>query len=273
MSASIREAKQYGISLGIETIDVDALLCHVLKKSRTYLYTWPEKTLAEPDWHQLQHLMKQRQAGQPIAYLTGMREFWSLPIQTNSTTLIPRPDTEVLVESLLARAKQLDAKCVDLGTGTGAIALAIKSERPSWQMKGIDRISDAVLLAQSNARALELDVIFEQGNWCDGIEDESVDVIVSNPPYIDENDVHLSQGDVRFEPRSALVAEDTGLSDIRVIIQQASRCLKKGGSIFLEHGWQQAPQVRGLLEDSEFERIETVQDYGGNERVTLGFKP
>jgi release factor glutamine methyltransferase len=236
------------------------------------LFTWPEKQIDDVQFANLETLFKRRLTGEPVAYILGEREFWSLPIQTHPSTLIPRPDTEVLVEAVLDQFNQQPRVCVDLGTGSGAIALALKSERDQWHLVGVDRVPDAVKLAQDNANRLKLDVIFQEGSWLSGFEAESLDVVVSNPPYIDASDPHLSEGDVRFEPKSALVAGDSGLADIRDIAQQAVVKLKTGGGLFFEHGWQQAKAVQEILKQFGFTRIESKVDYGGNVRVTLGFK-
>lgn len=271
MSQSIKDAKQQGIALGLDGLDVEVLLAHVLEKTRTYLYTWPDKLLSEAQLVQLQTFFERRQAGEPVAYILGEREFWSLPLSTQPSTLIPRPDTEVLVETVLAKFDETALRCIDLGTGTGAIALALKSERPHWQITGADRVPEAVALATENAKKLQLDVTMVEQNWLSGIAENSFDVIVSNPPYIDADDEHLAQGDVRFEPISALVASNNGLADIELITTQAQKVLTNGGALFFEHGWQQAGAVREILTERGFNGVETVADYGGNDRVSFGF--
>lgn len=271
MTLSIAEALQQGNALGLDGLDVQVLLSFVLQKNRTHLIAFPERLLTAD---QLQHflaLLTRRAHGEPVAYLMGEKEFWSLSILTQPSTLIPRPDTEVLVETVLAHYDQTPMHCLDLGTGTGAIALAIKSERPLWVVTGIDRITDAVDLARLNAERLALEVSFSQGDWCQGILDQSLDIIVSNPPYIDADDIHLGEGDVRFEPQTALVSDEHGLADIRRIVHQATRCLKTGGGLFLEHGWTQSAAVSSLLKTEGFNAVKTVKDYGGNDRVTFGY--
>jgi release factor glutamine methyltransferase len=175
-----------------------------------------------------------------------------------------------LVETVLERHDGRPGVCLDLGTGTGAIALALKSERPAWTVTGIDSVAAAVELAIANARQLSLDVAFITGNWCDSIQEKSLDIIVSNPPYIDAEDTHLKEGDVRFEPLSALVSGQKGYQDISLIVAQAVVCLKPGGSVYFEHGWQQAQGVRAILIANGFVDVETRKDYGGNDRVTFG---
>lgn len=270
MTLRLDNARSYGCESGLESLDVDVLLCHVLQRPRSYLYAWPEKILTREQWQTFQSYCHRRLTGEPIAYITGRREFWSLPLQTAPHTLIPRPDTEVLVETVLETCAQAEQVCLDLGTGTGAIALALKSERPGWIIRGVDRIPEAVQLAQANARALGLDVLFYQGSWCESVAEQSLDIIVSNPPYIDVDDHHLQEGDVRFEPSSALVSGGNGLADIDAIIGQGRRCLKAGGGLFFEHGWQQAEAVRQRLMSQGYVDVMTRKDYAGQDRVTFG---
>lgn len=254
--------------------DAEYLLCHVLEQTRTYLFTWPERTLSAIQWSQYQDLVTRRQQGEPVAYLTGHRAFWSLDLATNASTLIPRADTETLVSTVLSQVPERACDVVDLGTGTGAIALALATERPLWRIQGVDRSDDAVALAQTNAQRNGItSVRFVAGSWCTPLADLSVDVLVSNPPYIREHDPHLDQGDVRFEPRSALTSGIDGLDDIRQIIQQAQRVLRAGGWLFFEHGYDQRDDVVLLLIDAGFEAIGTARDLGGNERVTFGRRP
>lgn len=258
--------------IGGESARLDAvlLLGHVMGQSRAWLYTWPDTRLSETQMAVFLALVERRVAGEPVAYLLGEREFWSLPLSVNASTLIPRPDTECLVESALVLPLPERASVLDLGTGTGAIALALASERPDWQVCGVDRSADAVALATQNAAKLGLQrVAFHVSDWFDDIAPQHFHLIVANPPYIDPLDPHLSQGDVRFEPRSALVAEDAGLADLRVIIEAAPGWLVPGGWIVLEHGWQQAEAVQRLLEDRGFQRVASHRDYGGNLRLSL----
>lgn len=266
----LSDAIQFAQVAGLERLDAELLLAHASAQTRTYLYAYPETELSADQSAVFEKLVQRRRTGEPIAYLTGQREFWSLPLSVSSATLIPRPDTEVLVELVLDMFDHSPLHCLDLGTGSGAIALAIKSERTAWKVWGIDRVSEAVSLAKKNAGQLNLDVEFSSGDWLADVPQRSQDIIVSNPPYIDALDAHLQEGDVRFEPRSALVAEQGGLADIKNITQQSLSVMKPDGWLFFEHGWQQGSAVRDILGNAGFERIRTVQDYGGRDRVTFG---
>ncbi|WP_323927486.1 peptide chain release factor N(5)-glutamine methyltransferase [Aeromonas caviae] len=251
--------------------DADALLCHLLDCRRSYLMTWPEHELDAAQQATLAGWLARRLNGEPIAHLIGEREFWSLPLKVSPATLIPRPDTEVLVEQALARLPGGPCALLDLGTGTGAIALALKSERPDADVWAVDRMPAAAALARTNSATLGLPIEVRDGSWFAPLSDAPrFAMIVSNPPYIDGTDPHLHEGDVRFEPRSALVAEEQGLADIRLIVTQAPAHLVPGGWLLLEHGWDQGEAVRQLLLQQGYVQVETVRDYGDNERVTLG---
>jgi len=250
-------------------LDAQVLLAFVLAKETVYLLTWPERPLTKEQQSLFESLINKRINGVPVAHLTGIREFWSLPLKVNNSTLIPRPDTERLVEIALEHCPA-DAKILDLGTGTGAVILALASELSDAQCTGIDFSKAAVELANQNKQALNINnVNFRQSDWFANV-DGLFDVIVSNPPYIDENDHHLHEGDVRFEPLSALVAKQSGLSDIQLIADQAKQHLCKPGILLLEHGFEQGLAVRDILIAQGYTQVETKQDYGNNDRVTLG---
>lgn len=251
-------------------LDAQILLAFVLDKELSYLLTWPEKVLAKQDKHQYLALLDRRISGEPIAYIVGVKEFWSLPFLVSPATLIPRPDTEILVELVLEQFADFDTlHCLDLGTGTGAIALALASEQPNWQIDAIDFSLDAVELAQQNAEKLQLShVNIFQSDWFSALNECKFDVIVSNPPYIDKLDENLSQGDVRFEPESALVADEHGLGDIKHIAQQALKYLNNQGSLFFEHGFEQGEAVRNILNAFGYDNAQTVRDFNGHERIT-----
>jgi release factor glutamine methyltransferase len=251
--------------------DAEILLGFVTGKARTFLLAFGETLLTSQETTQLETLLARRERGEPVAYLVGEREFWSLPLSVSPATLIPRPDTECLVELALSRLPTQPCQILDLGTGTGAIALALASERQDCAVIGIDLQPAAVELAQHNAQKLAIvNVQFMQGSWFAPLTEQKFALIASNPPYIDAEDPHLAQGDVRFEPSSALVAEQQGLADLALIIQQAPDYLRSQGWLLLEHGWQQGESVRNLLLAAGFKAVETCRDYGGNDRVTLG---
>ncbi len=251
--------------------DAEILLGFVTEKARTFILAFGETELTAQQQQQLDVLLARRVKGEPVAHLVGEREFWSLPLRVSPVTLIPRPDTECLVEQALARMPASACSVLDLGTGTGAVALAIASERPDCDVTALDLIPEAVELARDNASRLGItNVKVLQSNWFSGLNTERFAVIVSNPPYIDGEDPHLSQGDVRFEPRSALVADNQGLADLRVLVESSRNFLEPGGWLLLEHGWLQAAQVRELFTQAGYTEIQSCQDYGGNDRLTLG---
>lgn len=251
--------------------DAEILLETVTGKGRTFILAFGETVLTVAQQEQLNALVARRQRGEPVAHLTGVREFWSLPLFVSPATLIPRPDTECLVEQALARLPASACRIVDLGTGTGAIALALASERPDCDVTAVDRMPDAVALAIRNTQHLGINnVRVLQSDWFSALQGQQFDMIVSNPPYIDEQDPHLAQGDVRFEPLTALVAGASGLADIVHIIEQSKHMLTPGGYLLLEHGWQQGPAVRDAFTRGGYQAVETCRDYGGNERITLG---
>lgn len=252
-------------------LDAELLLAHVLGKPRSYLRTWPEHEPSAEQVTAFQALLARRRQGEPVAYLLGRQGFWSLQLIVAPHTLIPRPDTELLVETALQLLPATPLTALDLGTGTGAIALALASERPAWRLTGVDRIDEAVALAERNRVALQLgNASFQSSHWFSALGGQRFALIVSNPPYIRSDDQHLSQGDVRFEPASALVAGRDGLTDLREIIAQAPDHLEHGGWLLLEHGYDQAAAVRELLLARGFVQVESRRDLGGHERISLG---
>ena len=274
--STIVEAQQWAFSQLASTsesahVDAEALLVHCLNKSRSFLYTWPEKTLTVEQFKNFQQMVKKRQQGMPVAHIIGEREFWSLPFIVNESTLIPRPDTEILVETALNLDVRFNARVLDLGTGTGAIALSIAHERPKWRITAIDKVPEAVALAKANRANLNLEQVeILQSDWFSAVKDRDFDLIVSNPPYIDERDEHLHMGDVRFEPQSALTAADEGFADLYHIADKAREHLLPGGFLLLEHGYQQAIKVRQKLIDLGYKDVATVRDFGSNDRCTIG---
>ncbi len=274
----IREALQWGQSLlnsGSSRLDAEVLLAHVLQVGRVYLISHDDEMLSSAQEAHFQALMASRESGTPVAHLTGTREFWSLPIIVSPATLIPRPDTECLIEWVLELALSAQSRVLDMGTGTGAIACALASERPTWQITGTDVSMDAVNLAKRNVTHLNLpNVEILQSDWFSALAKHKFDLIVSNPPYIPANDPHLSRGDVRFEPASALVSGPDGLDDIRVILAEAKLHLNNGAWVGLEHGYDQGESVCTLFQQLGYSDIETLQDLGGNDRISVGsWKP
>jgi len=255
-------------------LDAEVMLLHIIHKQRSYLYTWPDERLTSEQVTAFKKMVSRRLIGTPIAHIVGEREFWSLPFMVNATTLIPRPDTEILVETALNLPLADNAKVLDLGTGTGAIALSLAFERNSWQMTAVDKVVEAVALAKANRDNLKLpQVNILQSDWFDAITQYDFNLIVSNPPYIDEEDEHLSQGDVRFEPQSALTAGEHGYADLFHIADCARDYLAPGGYLVLEHGFGQALTVRAKMIELGYEAVATVRDFGSNDRCTLGRWP
>ncbi|ATX87366.1 MULTISPECIES: peptide chain release factor N(5)-glutamine methyltransferase [Klebsiella] len=254
--------------------DAEILLGHVTGKARTWILAFDETVLTAEQLAELEALLARRLNGEPVAHLVGQREFWSLPLFVSPATLIPRPDTECLVEQALVRLPQTACRILDLGTGTGAIALALASERADCKVTAVDFMPDAAALAARNAAHLALNnVTVLQSDWFSALKGQRFAMIVSNPPYIDETDPHLAEGDVRFEPRTALVAADQGLADLAHIIREGRQYLLPNAYMLLEHGWKQGEAVRALFNEAGYLDVETCRDYGDNERLTLGRWP
>lgn len=252
-------------------LDAELLLCHVLQQSRSYLRTWPDRAVSDEQQQQFLALLARRVQGHPIAYLLGTQAFWTLDLDVSPSTLIPRPETELLVEKSLALFDTKKIYVLDLGTGTGAVALALASERPDWEITAVDVVSEAVALAKHNAHRHKLNRIeLLQSDWFKTLQGRRFDLIVSNPPYIDQADSHLQQGDVRFEPRSALVADNHGLADIEKIIHAAPDYLNPKGWLLFEHGYQQAAAARDGLRARGFSDIFTDTDLSGLDRISGG---
>lgn len=255
-------------------LDAELLLSVVIAKPRSWLYTWPDHIPALPEQHLYLELIRRRQAGEPVAYMTGRKEFWDLQLKINHDVLIPRPDTELLVETALAKLPEDESiRVADLGTGSGAIALALASGRDNWQLIATDQSARALDLAQENAKNLDIkNISFFQGSWLAPLSGLTFDAILSNPPYIEKNDPHLQRGDVRFEPVHALISEENGLADIHHIISNSPSFLTPSGWLMLEHGYQQGEQVRQLFAAFSYSEIETLRDLAGHERITIGRK-
>lgn len=286
LDALLRRASERLLKAGSPSprLDAEVLWMHVSGRERTWLYTWGDRAWGDRTCEnrtgerfqlaRFDALLAARVQGTPVAYLTGEREFWGLRLATSRETLIPRPDTETLVAAALERAGTPAGQLLDMGTGTGAVALAFASEKPGWRVDGVDVRPEAVALARQNAAALEIhNARFTPSDWFGALESEApphFELIVANPPYIAESDPHLALGDVRFEPRSALVAADDGLADLRYLIDHAGPFLADGGWLLLEHGHTQAAGVRALLDRAGYTQVASVCDLGGHERVSLG---
>ena len=269
IDAVLRDARGRLSDSPSAALDADLLLCHVLGKPRSYLFTWPERQLNTAQQADFASLLGRRVAGEPVAHLIGEREFFGHVFRVTADTLIPRPDTETLVEKALSLDLPAEARGVDLGTGTGAIGLSLSLARPEWHVTLVDLSEAALQVAKENAHRLGAVVTCLQGSWlspCSG----PFDLIISNPPYIEESDHHLDEGDVRFEPRSALVAPSKGLADLAEITRQAAGKLVAGGWLLLDHGFEQGEAVRALLTQAGFVQVGTTQDLGGNDRITFG---
>ncbi len=252
-------------------IDAELLLVHVLGQSRSYLYAWPEQVLDAQTVARYTELLARREAGEPLAYLIGEREFWSLRLRVTPDTLIPRPDTETLVEAALALIPPTaEVDIADLGTGTGAIAIALSSERPHCRVTATDCSRAALEVARENARRLGLhNIIFRHGSWCEALEPACrYALIAANPPYVVDTDPHLSRGDVRHEPRSALAAGPEGLDDLRQLITCAHQHLCPGGHLVLEHGCDQGVAVAHLLIGQGYQGVRLHHDAGARPRAT-----
>jgi len=253
--------------------EAQLLLQHVLNVNRAWLIAHSNDVLQYSIHQGFQALIERRLGGEPIAYILGYREFYGLKLKVTPDTLIPRPDTEILVDAVLAKIPaDYPSTLLDLGTGTGAIALAVAKNRPAANVTAVDFSDGALDVAQSNAIKLNItNVTFLKSDWLSALNQKTFDLIVSNPPYIEQADTHLQQGDLRFEPLSALASGADGLDDIRTIIHQAKTHLKPHGWLMLEHGYNQANRVASLLETAGFNEVSQALDFAGIQRVTLGY--
>ncbi|HCP77341.1 MAG: protein-(glutamine-N5) methyltransferase, release factor-specific [Pusillimonas sp.] len=259
---------------GLARLDAQVLLQHVLGVSRSWLIAHDTDVLSPAQLQAIEACFQRRQAGEPVAYIVGEREFMGHVFKVSPAVLIPRPDTELLVETALQvlRARPGEAQAMlDLGTGSGAIAISVALACSGVQVVATDASEPALRLARENAQNLGARVEFYAGNWYHALLGSSrFDLIVSNPPYIAPDDSHMVQGDLRFEPRGALTDETDGLQAIRQIVQEAPEWLKPGGVLWLEHGWDQAASVRALLEQSGFQDVQSRKDLAQIERISGG---
>lgn len=266
-------ATQLAVISNSASLDAEILLCHVLNVNRSYLYTWPEKIVSATKHAEFLSLIQRRLQQEPIAYITGHQSFWNLDLTVTPDTLIPRPETELLVQITLDLLSDQSQTCVaDLGTGCGAVALALASEQPQWNIIATDNSSAALNIAQHNAVQFNLsNVQFRLGHWCEALPSkQKFDAIVSNPPYIEINDSALAQDVFLFEPHTALFSQKNGLADLQKIIEQAKYYLKQNGWLILEHGYQQAEKVRELLLNLGYENVASHADLARHLRVSIG---
>lgn len=273
--ATIKQALNT-VACNLHRLDAEILLGQALNRPRSYLHTWPERQLTSEEQSRFEALLHRRLAGEPVAYITGCQEFWSLPFEVNPATLIPRPETELLVDATLQLAESIDVcdppiRLADLGTGSGCIALALAHEQPHWQITAVDISMGALQTARRNAQQLDINnVSFMQNDWLSGFAPSTFDIIVSNPPYIRAGDPHL-QG-IAHEPQTALVAGADGLDAIRRIIAEACVCLKPNGLLLLEIGHDQSDAVRDLMQTAGYINIEFKHDLSGIARVCVGWR-
>ena len=273
IDSDVQVNKLHKTNVSLDTRELIQLLMFVLNKNYTFIRTYSDFQLTIEQTYRFLDLKKQLQSGTPLAYVLGTQAFWTLELKVTADTLIPRPDTEIVVITILEiLSKSKALKVIDMGTGTGAIALSLASECPLWQVTATDFSKGALAVAQENAQTHHLTHIrFLHGSWFDALpESETFDLVVSNPPYIDPDDVHLA--DLTHEPITALVAQEQGLSDLKIIINQASGHLNTDGFLVLEHGYDQGQKVRELMLLAGLNDVRTVKDYGGHDRVTLGRK-
>lgn len=254
-------------------VDAEILLAAVLQKNRSYLHTWPEASLSVLQNQQFNSYIARRERGEPVAYILGKKAFWDLELTITKDVLIPRPETEILVEYILQNfAISKKVKLLDLGTGSGAIALAIAKHRPSWQIVALDVCAKALAVAKNNAKQLKIiNIEFILSSWMDNLKErERFDIIVGNPPYVAENNSYLMKGDVRFEPKQALIAVCNGLDALKKIIISAKKNLNNNGCIILEHGFDQNTAVTSLLLKNNFNDIVAIKDFSGHCRAIVG---
>jgi release factor glutamine methyltransferase len=258
-------------------LDTELLLAHVLDKSREYLRAHNEETISSENLERFSRLIERRKQGEPVAYILGHKEFWDFDLKVNSSVLVPRPETEQLVEKCLEKLEKLkdrsdndSIRVADLGTGSGAIAIALARANSSWEVHAVDISEDALEVALDNATALGAgNIEFHCGSWCDGLPVEKFDLIVANPPYVEPGDEHLEKGDLPFEPSVALLADDSGFSALDQIMTDARKYLKKDAWLLMEHGYSQQQQLLLNLEALGYSEITGCKDYASVDRMVL----
>jgi release factor glutamine methyltransferase len=276
LAYTIKQALNSASSLALVSdnwhLESELLLGHVLNVSREHLFTWPDEAVSAELYQGFSDLLQRRQQGEPVAYLRGKQAFWSFELLVNSDVLIPRPETELLVEKALAviDSNASEVAVADLGTGSGAIALALATEKPGWALWAVDKSSAALNVAEKNAAMLGLEnVRFATGDWCSELPRQHFDAIIANPPYVEAGNSHLSQGSLPFEPLSALVAGNKGMADIEAIIEQSRSCLKTGGWLLIEHGFDQSENVVAALITAGFTDVAIEMDLAGIPRIAF----
>jgi release factor glutamine methyltransferase len=270
-SRKVLTEHQENLTFNDPAIEAKIFIEYAFEKTSMQLITQSGELLCEDGKKKLISTLSKRIYGYPVAYIVGFQPFWTLNLRVSEHTLIPRSDSEIVVETAIGLPLSKDANVLDLGTGTGAIALAIKSERSHWIVSGCDFKEEIIELARANASLNSLNVEFVLSNWFSGIAaTQAFDLIVSNPPYVESNSIWLNEGDVRFEPDSALTSGIDGLDDIRHIISKGTEYLKSGGYLLLEHGHQQANVIQQLLLQQGYQEVTTKQDLTGLDRATLG---
>ena len=271
-TALLSASKQLAQTSDSAELDAEVLLSHVLNKNRSHLRAWPEKFLQEQEQQRFLKLINDRHQGEPIAYLIGYREFWSRDFKVTRDVLIPRPDTELIIELCLNLLKNKpNARILDLGTGSGIIAVTLAAELPEIEAVATDFSLAALTIAKHNALTYQLDnITFIQSNWFDNIPQSTFDLVISNPPYIAKNDPHLSRGDLRFEPHNALISDNQGLKDIKTICHQARLYSAQNSTLLIEHGYDQKKPVQALFNAYSYSSISTHSDLSNNPRVTTG---
>jgi release factor glutamine methyltransferase len=272
---ALREAARAlaGLPEGSPRLEAELLLAEATGWPRTRLIAWPEQVLDPVERAAFEGLVARRRSGEPLAYIRGRQAFWSLELRVTRDTLIPRPETELLVEVALEQPRaESGCRVVDLGTGSGAIAAALAKERPRWLVIAVERSAAALAVARANFRELGLsNCLALRGDWLAAHARQSLDLILANPPYVAMEDPHLTRGDLRFEPREALASGPEGLDAIHAIARDANRCLRPGGMLAVEHGFEQGPAVRRILAEGGLREPQTRHDLAGQERVTLAW--
>ncbi|MDE0733286.1 MAG: peptide chain release factor N(5)-glutamine methyltransferase [Gammaproteobacteria bacterium] len=274
ISEALSESKQLAGYSDSSRLDAELFLAAALNCSREYIYTWPNDEVSRRQLNTYHSYLERRRGGEPVAYILGRQAFWDFDLTVNESVLIPRPETEQLVEWAIDLLSCCSSDCVhiaDLGTGSGAIALALASTNHFWQLSAVDVSEDALKVARMNAEELNLtNIDYIHASWCDGFTQDKFDLIVANPPYVAKGDPHLREGDLPFEPELALISDESGKADIRRIAQSSREFLKDDSWLLLEHGYDQKQEVEIILKSLGYKDIECRQDYAGIDRMTIG---